>query len=581
MEQNKSIDGLVSRRSKKAGSSPATTKTTTKTTAKTITKTTTKTTAKSTTKPTRKPTSKTTKPTKSSKPKNPTPKPTPNIPLADVNDFLAPTQTFNFDEASGELQAATLSPAPKNQLSTPDTTLDTSKKNLKKAKKEKKAKKKMSKKRKIVISILSFILILLIAGGIWLHFHIASITNNQSGLFDLLTFLDDTYEPLKTDENGRTNILAFGTSGYDMEGSEGNGTHDGAQLTDSIMIISLDQETGDLAMLSLPRDLKVSKTCTATGKVNEIYWCNNMEGDNEQAGAEALMEEVSDILGIDFQYYAHLNWGALVQIVNILGGINVTLDEPIHDYSYTKAVFEPGIEYTLDGEQALGLARARHGTESGDFSRGASQQKILIGIKDKLFEKNLSITDLTDLIGTIGDNLRTSFNVEELKTLAHLTSDFDFNNIRQLSLIDPEPLMTTGTINGISYVLPAGGANYYTKIQNYVAKMLSSDPRDREDASILVLNGTDTPGLASTEQATLEEAGYDNIDINDAPAGEYASQYTLYSLTDTAPETKKLLEEQYNTTALTIDDLPAGINQYYDFVIIIGDIASPTIEPTE
>lgn len=568
MNQNKSIDGLVSRRSKKASNSSATPKSTPKLPKP----------AKPSTKQVNKATP---KPSRSPKASKPTPKPADTAPLTSADDFLAPVQTFNFDEVSGELQVTPSTP-PKSPNSSPDTSPKKSKK-LAKSQKPQKAKKKMSKKRKIILSIILTIVFILLAGGIWLVLWgndiIAKITGGQGNVFDLFTFMDDHYEPLKTDENGRTNILAFGTSGYDMEGSEGNGTHDGAQLTDSIMIISLDQNTGDLAMLSLPRDLKVSRTCTATGKINEIYWCNNMDGDNEQAGAEALMEEVSDILGIDFQYYAHLNWGALVQIVDILGGINVTLDEGIYDYSYTKAVFEPNIEYTLNGEQALGLARARHGTASGDFSRGASQQKILIGIKDKLFEKNLSITDLTNLVGTLGDNLRTSFNVEELKTLAHLTSSFDFNNMRQLSLIDPEPLMTTGTINGISYVIPAGGANYYTKIQNYIAKMLSSDPRDREDASILVLNGTDAPGLAATEQTTLESAGYNNIDIDDAPAGDYSSQYILYSLTDTAPETKKLLEEQYSITALSIDDLPAGINQYYDFVLILG--ATPESESTE
>ena len=562
MEKNKSIDGLSPRRApKKATTTRVSTKkpTTKKSTAK---KTTTKTVAKSqvrktTAKQSRAPQKRVTKtPTPTDLIQEPT-QPTEDQLITDAaEDFLKPVQAFNFDSESGKLEATT------SQANNPAN-----------KPKPKKVKKPMSKKRKITLSVILVILLLILGAGIafilWGNDIIAKITGGQGNVFDLI-FQDETYEPLKTDENGRTNILAFGTSGYNMDGDEGNGTHDGAQLTDSIMVISLNQETGDLAMLSLPRDLKVSRTCTATGKINEIYWCNNMDGDNEQAGAEALMEEVSTILGLDFQYYAHLNWGSLVQIVDTLGGINVTLDEDIADYGWTNAVFEAGKEYTIDGEQALGLARARHGTGSGDFTRGASQQKILIGIKDKIFEQGLAITDIINLAGTLGDNLRTNFSVEEMKTLAHLTSDFDFNTVRQVSLIEPEMLMTTGTINGISYVLPAGGASYYTRIQNHVTKMFSNDPRNYEDYSILTLNATETPGLAATERTNLEEDGYQNIYTDDAPEGEYEEGYILYTLTDTAPGVKKLLESKYNTTAKLLEDLPANITQDYDFVIIIN-----------
>lgn len=590
MDKNKSIDGLVTRRVKKTAapvSNPSKSKKTTNSSkAKTATKTTRKTTAK---KPAtaKKPSVKTTKPnseaTKSISPISPvttievtetptesinevtsetlaeqSPEPVEESPKTTesiTEDFLKPIQAFDFDEKSGKLKASTATAEELHE-------------------KPKKAKKKMSKKRKIILSIIITILTILIAGTIcfiiWGNDIIAKITGGQGNVFDLI-FQDETYEPLKTDENGRTNILAFGTSGYDMEGSEGYGIHDGAQLTDSIMVISLDQETGDVAMLSLPRDLKSKPICTSTGKINEVYWCNNMEGDNESAGAEALTNEVGEILGIDFQYYAHLNWGSLVNIVNTLGGITITLDEDIEDYYYTKAVFEAGVPYTITGEEALGLARARHGTTSGDFSRGASQQKILIGIKDKLLEKKLSVTELVSLASTLGDNLRTNFSVDELKTLAHLLSEFDFNNIRQVSLIEPENYMTTGTINGISYVLPVGGAGYYTKIQNYVAKMFSSDPRKYEDASILVLNGTDTAGLASSEQSTLEEEGYTDIAVNDAPEGSYSEEYSLYDLTNSAPGTKKLLETKYKTTAKTAEELPANIPTDYDFIIILGN----------
>ena len=556
MDKNKSIDGLTPRRSKiQATSVRATARP--KTIKKTIKVTTPKTTPKPTPKSTKKPVAKPVK--------TPTKKPTPKS--TDVTEeFLSPVQTFNFDEQTGELKAS--------EDQTMSESKELSKKEQKKLDKKLKKKNKnpISKKRKIITGIILGIVLLLLAGVIWFIIWgndlLARIGNGEGNIFSLFT---EYYEPLKTDANGRTNILAFGTSGFNMEGDEGNGTHDGAQLTDSIMVISLNQDTGDVAMLSLPRDLKVSRTCTATGKINEIYWCNNMDGNNEQAGAEALMAEVSDILGVDFQYYAHLNWGSLTTIVDILGGITITLDEDINDYGWTQAVYEAGVPYTINGQQALGLARARHGTTSGDFSRGASQQKILIGIKEKIIEKGLSLPDLLNLANTLGDNLRTNFSVDEMKTAAHLLTDLDFNSIRQVSLIEPERLMTTGSINGISYVLPSAGNGNYSAIKAYVAKMFSNNPQQYEDSSVLVLNGTGTPGIAGNEQATLEGEGYVNIYVDDAPAGEYTEHYTLYVLHDDKPGTKKLLEEKYGQEAKPATELPAGIVTDCDFVIIIGN----------
>lgn len=542
MEKNKSIDGLTVRRSKKTTVSvvnptkkPSVKKTTTKKAPNTSTKT-----KINITEPKSKP---------EPKPKNST------------EDFLKPVQVFDFDEQTGELKES-------------EKPIKKSKKKDKK--KSKKAKKTISKKRKIITGIILGIVTLLIAAVVWFIIWgcniLAKITDGDGNIFDLFT---ETYEPLKTDENGRTNILAFGTSGYDMEGTEGEYTHDGAQLTDSIMVISLDQQTGDVAMLSLPRDLKSSPTCTATGKINEIYWCNNQDNINEQAGAESLVAEVSDILDLDIQYYVHINWGSLVQIVDILGGITVTLDEDIDDYYYTGAVYQAGTEYVLNGAEALGLARARHGTASGDFSRGASQQKILIGIKNKITQNNLSLTDIISLASTLGDNLRTNFSVEELKTIAHIATSLDLDSMRQVSLLEPEPLMTTDNIGGISYVLPSAGINNYINIQEYVGKMFSSDPRIYEDSSIIVLNGTEDYGIASAEQTKLEENGYRNIYTDDAP-DIYTKEYTLYALTDNAPKTKNLLEQKYNVTAKSADELPANIPANYDFVLILGE--APTTE---
>ena len=493
----------------------------------------------------------------------------------DTPDFLKPVQAFDFDEDAGLIETDETTKDMKSLSKEEEPDEDEAfEENFSKHPKEKKHK-KVSKKRKKITIIALIIVILLFGVVIWAIFWgndiIAKITGGRGNIFDLFTFTTDTYDPLKTDENGRTNILAIGTGGYNMDGDEGNGVHDGAQLTDSIMVISFDQKTGDVAMISLPRDLKGPSTCTSTGKINEVYWCNGGGGDatteQEEKAATATMNAVGSILGIDIQYYAHLNWGSLSSVVDILGGITVTLDEDIMDYNYTGAVFEAGKPYYIDGAQAVGLARARHGTAGGDFSRGASQQKILVGIKDKILEKSLSIPDILSLVSTLGDNLRTNFSVNELKTVAHMPEILDFDVMRQISLF-PD-YMTTGMLNGISYVLPKAGAGNYTTIQRFVAKQLSSDPRDYEEATIAILNASETPGLAATEKSKLEEKGYVITATDNAPEGQYPEGTTIYATNNQKPGTRKMLEEAYGKYA-SDDPLPNGIAADYDFVIILN-----------
>ena len=503
-------------------------------------------------------------------------------------DFLKPVAAYDFNEEEGltesndtveELKNLGLGEdEKKEEEEDEDNEMEQPKKSRRTKRKEKKLlKKPISKKRKIISITALVIVILLIGAVIWFIFWgndiIAKITGGRGNLFDLFTFTNETYDPLRTDKNGRTNILAFGTGGYDMNGEEGGGVHDGAQLTDSIMLISFNQETGDVAMISLPRDLKGPSTCTSTGKINEVYWCNDGGGDasieKEEKAANALMKAVGEVLDVDIQYYAHLNWGSLASIVDLLGGITVTLDEDINDYQYTEAVFKAGVPYEIDGAKAVGLARARHGTAGGDFSRGASQQKIIIGIKNKILEKNLNLSDILGLINTLGDNLRTNFSVNELKTVAHMPEILDFDIMRQISLY-PD-YMTTGSLNGISYVLPKAGAGNYKTIQTFLAKQLSNDPRDYEEPTIAIYNASNTDGLAGEEKRKLEEKGYTVSLVDNAPEGIYEEGTTVYAITTEKLGTKHLLEEYYSIEVKDAGALPTTIAPSYDFIIILSD----------
>ena len=404
---------------------------------------------------------------------------------------------------------------------------------------------------------------------------IKKITNGKSGLFEAVqTFTSEKTVPLTTDSKGRTNILIFGTSGYDMDGKTGSGVHDGAALTDSIMFVSIDQKTGNAAMLNIPRDLKVDNTCTSTGKINEVYWCSNTQGKNEAAGADSLKFAIEKITGQKIHYYAHINWGALVKTVDMLGGITVTLDETINDYGYTKTHIKKGVPTHLNGEQALGLARARHGSESGDFSRGNSQQKILIALQKRVIEQGLDFTKIMNIVNIVGDNVRTDFKIEEIKTLVKIGKNFDVSNVQQIAIYDPtdpEKYIKTAMINGISYVIPAAGVGNYKQIQQLVKDVISGNVAEK--AKIAVLNGSEVSGAAARERVRLESAEFEVGTVGDAKGNYEEKEYYVYQINDKVLKTAEKLKNFYKTDLISKDKLDKSIlAKYaeYDFVIIIG-----------
>ncbi len=474
-------------------------------------------------------------------------------------DFLKPVSTLDFDLSSKDLK--------------PDYSLK--KRGVAAAPgKHKKAKgiKKKHTGRNILIVL--FIILALGAGAfaIWGNTLISKLTGGRSGLFDFIGAISSNVK-LKTDSNGRTNVLVFGTSGYDMQGTEGDYAHDGAMLTDSIMVVSLDQETKDLAMINLPRDLYVGKTCTSTGKVNEVFWCANIDGKDEEAGAKALANTITDILGIDIQYWVHLDWAALISVVDGIGGVTVTLDEDVND-AWTETYIKAGEPKELDGDRALALARARHGTEAGDFSRGNSQQKILVAIQEKIVKGGIDFGKAVTLIDAIGDNVRMNFSIDEIKSALSLSKDLSLETMRQVPLVDYENnvyYVKTDEMNGISYVVPYTGINNYSDIKKYVAKMFSSNPAVREDAAIAVLNGSGEVGVASQEKTKLVNDGYANVTADDAPEGNYNEKYYVYHVSGKTPGTAEVLADKYETIVLPAEQLPAGIDTTkVDVVVIVG-----------
>lgn len=431
--------------------------------------------------------------------------------------------------------------------------------------------------RKIAIIVVLLVLVGGLALFLWGDSLISRLTGGRSGLWDTFSAMIADTVPFEEDAHGRTNVLIFGTEGYNMNGDVGDGQHEGSQLTDSIMMISFDQDTKDVALISLPRDLKVPRACYA-GKINEVYTCHNDNGSNEQTGAETLARQVGEVLGVDIQYWVHVNWGSLVQIVDNLGGITVTLDEDINDVSYTGAMIQAGVPVALNGDAAAGLARARHGTIGGDFTRGNTQQKIVIAIVQKALETQLGWSQALNLLNILGDNLRTNLAAENFKSGFVMVSGFNIENIRQVPLMDYNNdiyYLSTANINDISYVIPALGEGNYDDIQAYVEQMLNSDPTVREGAKIAVLNATDAVGVAGAERNRLVEKGYNVVQVGDAADDSCQEKYCVFLANDTKPATQAVLEQSYGVSAQWANNSLPWTNA--DIVVVIGAVDEGTI----
>jgi polyisoprenyl-teichoic acid--peptidoglycan teichoic acid transferase len=438
--------------------------------------------------------------------------------------------------------------------------------------------------RKILKWVSLLLLVGLVAGIGFVVFRAITAGNNvfDGNIFDIVQ-----NEPLQQDANGRSNFIIFGTA----EDSEG-GQHEGGNLTDSLMVVSIDQNKKDAYLLSLPRDLWVQyeEQCFVGdyGKLNAAYFCGSNDGEDEAAGAAALQRKVSEITGLDVQYYVHLNFTAVTEAVDAVGGVTVTIetDDPrgILDrnfdwkcnYTCYYVRYDQGEVVQLDGERALALARARnaaggYGLAGGNFDREQNQQKILRALVEKASSAGTltNVGAVTGLLDAIGNNLRTNIETKEIRTLMALGNDIDPNNIISLSLVDEENfLVTTGNISGQSIVQPVAGVFDYSEIQRYIDRAVTANPVVREESQITVLNGGRAAGVAGAESDRLEDEGFIVNVVSNAPDGTYG-RVEIYQLTEEKPASVARLEQLYSTTVLTTDP-PVSVVGESDFVIILG-----------
>ena len=204
---------------------------------------------------------------------------------------------------------------------------------------------------------------------------------------------------------------------------------------DSLILITFNPKTYNSTILSIPRDTYVPITCinnSPESKITHSGW----------RGESCVIKTIEDWMDIKVDYYLKVNFTAVVNLVDEIGGIKVNVPYSFCEQNSNRqwganTVYVKKGEQTLNGEQALALARNRHpnpkcGAEwanyqSNDLVRGDNQQLILNAITNKLV-KNLSIDKIRSILDIIGTNVDTNMHINEITSYYNTAKQLAFDN---------------------------------------------------------------------------------------------------------------------------------------------------------
>ncbi len=391
---------------------------------------------------------------------------------------------------------------------------------------------------------------------------------------------------LKGEGSGRVNILLLG---------RGGGNHDAPDLTDTMMLASVDPINHTTALISIPRDLWINLPDAGVMKINAAwetgefkYLGKNTYGSTDpkaiQAGFAEADVAVEQVLGVNIDYNAIVDFKAFQQAVDTVGGVNIDVPSDLVDPTMAwennnnPVLARAGIQ-VFNGPQALRYVRSRE--TSSDFARSQRQRSLLVALKDKVESLGTLSNPLkiSGLLNAFGDNVSTDLSINNANRLFGIIRGVGDSSVSSVGLADDtNQYVTTGNINGQSVVIPKAGLFNYNGIQNYIRSQLKDPYIVREHAKILVLNGTTVAGLASTKADELKSYGYNVVGTGNTPNAGW-SQTILVDLTHKDKYTRHYLEQHFNLTAAnSLADKTIATNGA-DFVIIIGSDEA-TVTPT-
>lgn len=372
--------------------------------------------------------------------------------------------------------------------------------------------------------------------------------------------LGEDLDPRGVSQEGdsRINMLLIGRGGPG---------HEGPNLTDSIIVVSLDPNNRSATLLSLPRDWQVPLVYQPDTRIriNSVYafardYYYLQTGSlraAEEEGVKALETTVETALDIQLHYHIFVDFNGFVALIDVLGGVELDIPHRMYDVR-AELDLQPGRQ-TLNGAQALAYTRARYTVAGGDFGRSSNQRELLLALKDKSSGAGL-LTNLfraNHIIDALGESVVTNLTFDEAKRLYRIIQGFGVESFASIDLVSDPVLLVPVDDEGRAVLWPAEGFDDYSQIQEFVRQQLADSFIAQESASLAVWQVGATPGDDLIER--LRSYGYRVVSW--AQSEVEATKTSLVVNSPKAPYTTSYLVKRFGATVAGADDFEFNWSQ--------------------
>ena len=229
--------------------------------------------------------------------------------------------------------------------------------------------------------------------------------------------------------------------------------------TDTILVLSVDPDTGAASLMSIPRDLQLAIPGHGQDRINTANVYGYLRDKND-GGPALLRATVESNFGIPIDGYLMVDFQTFVTMVDTLGGIDVEVPKTLHDtrypdprpgdpHAFRTIHFDAGPQH-MNGKQALAYARSRMSTN--DFDRAKRQQIVLLAIRERALSPD-AIPRWPLLAAAVLEGIKTDLDSSELLALALFAARVDTSQLKQ-AVLEPPLVFAHRRADGAAVQLP-------------------------------------------------------------------------------------------------------------------------------